>query len=270
MLGYEYAHESGISYKLADHHQTMSDIGIFCSGAYKYKSFQLQPSVRVTYNSTYKTNVTPALHAKVDLTSKTQLRASYARGFRAPTLKEMYLQFVDQNHTIIGNPELKPEVGDHVEMGIEHQKAIGKGTITYSVNTYYNAIQNLIALAIFNNHGVLRQYANIETYKNLILNTKGKIALSQLTASVGAGIIYVEKTNITPQHNIFECALTGSYLFTKLNTSVNFNYKYNSRQPVITVDQQFLYTSPLHIANASVQRSFFKKALQVQAGMKTC
>jgi len=268
VLGYEYAQQTGASYKLVDQKQRMSDIGIFGSASYTYKFFQLQPSLRVTYNNWYKTNFTPALHTKLELNASTQLRASYARGFRAPTLKEMYLQFIDQNHTIIGNPDLKPEIGDHFEIGLEHQYAIKHAAASYSVNAYYNSIQNLIALAVFNNHGVLRQYENIETYKNLMLNIKGKITGSQYSLGAGTGVIYVEKTNVTPENTILECTFTGSYTWKKINTTFNLNYKYNSRQPVITVDQQFLYTSPMHIANVSAQHSFFKKALVAQVGVK--
>lgn len=268
VLGYEYAQQTGVSYKLADQKQRMSDIGIFGSASYTYKFFQLQPSLRVTYNNWYKTNFTPALHTKLELNASTQLRASYARGFRAPTLKEMYLQFIDQNHTIIGNPDLKPEIGDHFEIGLEHQYAIKHAAASYSVNAYYNSIQNLIALAVFNNHGVLRQYENIETYKNLMLNIKGKITGSQYSLGAGTGVIYVEKTNVTPENTILECTFTGSYTWKKINTTFNLNYKYTSRQPVITVDQQFLYTSPMHIANVSAQHSFFKKALVAQVGVK--
>jgi len=268
VLGYEYAQQTGASYKLVDQKQRMSDIGIFGSASYTYKFFQLQPSLRVTYNNWYKTNFTPALHTKLELNASTQLRASYARGFRAPTLKEMYLQFIDQNHTIIGNPDLKPEIGDHFEIGLEHQYAIKHAAASYSVNAYYNSIQNLIALAVFNNHGVLRQYENIETYKNLMLNIKGKVTGSQYSLGAGTGVIYVEKTNVTPENTILECTFTGSYTWKKINTTFNLNYKYNSRQPVITVDQQFLYTSPMHIANVSAQRSFFKKALVAQVGVK--
>jgi outer membrane receptor for ferrienterochelin and colicins len=268
VLGYEYAQETGVSYKLADQKQRMSDIGIFGSASYTYKFFQLQPSLRVTYNNWYKTNFTPALHTKLELNASTQLRASYARGFRAPTLKEMYLQFIDQNHTIIGNPDLKPEIGDHIEIGLEHQYAIKHAAASYSVNAYYNSIQNLIALAVFNNHGVLRQYENIQTYKNLMLNIKGKITGSQYSLGAGTGVIYVEKTNVTPENTILECTFTGSYTWKRINTTFNLNYKYNSRQPVITVDQQFLYTSPMHIANVSAQHSFFKNALVAQVGVK--
>jgi outer membrane receptor for ferrienterochelin and colicin len=49
---------------------------------------------------------------------------------------------------------------------------------------------------------------------------------------------------------------------------VNFNYKYNDKQPVLSVDNQFFYTDPIHIANCSVQRSFFNRHLSLQAGIK--
>lgn len=268
MAGYEYTYETGRSYKLADYKQTMSEIGIFASALYKMKKLQVQPSFRWTYNNRFNASVSPAFHVKYDIDAQTQWRASYARGFRAPTLKEMHLQFVDQNHTIIGNSALKPEIGDHIETGFEHQYSAGKATMNYSVNAYYNSIQNLIALAVYNNHGTLRQYANIENYKNWVLNIRGKYAIRDLNINSGAGIIFVEKTNITPQHSIFEYTFNGSYLIRKIGTSFNFNYKFNSKQPVLTIDQQFLYTSPLHIANLSVQRSFFKKSLQIQLGVK--
>jgi len=268
LLGYEYARETGVSFKLTDERQIMSEIGVFSSAAYTIKAFQIQPSIRVSHNNRYKTNVTPAIHAKLDIGQKTQVRGSYARGFRAPTLKEMYLQFIDQNHTIIGNLDLKPEIGNRVEIGLDHQSRILQTPFGYTVNISHNSIQNLIALAVFNNHGVLRRYDNIANYKNWILSVKGNMTIANLSLNAGTGMIFVENTNITPQHTIFECTVLGSYKLKKLRSSVNINYKFNSRQPVITVDQQFLYTSPLHIANVSLQRSFFNKAIQAQIGLK--
>jgi outer membrane receptor for ferrienterochelin and colicins len=267
-IGYEYTFESGSSYKLVDQQQKVNDLGIYASALYRYKKLSVQPSCRVTFSNRYNTYSTPAVHAKIDLNERTQLRASYARGFRAPTLKEMYLQFVDQNHTILGNEDLKPESGNHIQLGLDHQQTIKKWNLSYSVNAYQNAVHNLIALAIYNNHGVLRRYDNIENYRNWILNTKGSVSRANLTLQAGAGIIYVEKSNITPEHIITEFSYTSSYLFKRYQTTLNLNYKYNSRQPVITVNQEFLYTSPLHAANVSVQRPFFKKRLLAQAGIK--
>ncbi len=268
LLGYEYTYELGKSYKLADDEQSMSDIGVFASATYTHKKISVQPSCRMTYSNRFNKATTPALHLKYDLNQRTQIRASYARGFRAPTLKEMYLQFVDQNHTIIGNPELKPEIGDHLEFGIEHQAKLAHATLSIGLNAYANAITNLITLAIYNNHGVLRQYANIQEYQNGILNVQAKYASSRLKFNTAMGCILVNKSETLPQHVILEISPNLSYWFKSINTTFNFNYKFNSKQPVLTVDQQFLYTSALHIANASLQKSFFKKSLALQVGVK--
>ncbi|MEN9339220.1 MAG: hypothetical protein RIQ62_532 [Bacteroidota bacterium] len=268
LAGYEYAYEYGQSYKLANQHQQMSETGVFISGVYKMKKWQLQPSGRLTYNDRYHSAFTPAIHFKYDPNAHTQFRASYAKGFRTPTLKELYLQFIDQNHTIIGNLNLQPEIGKHYEMSIDQSKVAGKTTLGYSVVASHNAIKNLIALAVFNNHGVLRQYDNIEFYKNWVFAVKGRMSREKIDIQSGVGITMVEKSSVTPQHFLFEASSNLSYQISRIRTRLNINYKYNSRQPVITIDQQFLYSSPLHIANVSLQRSFLHEKLMGQIGVK--
>ncbi len=266
--GYEYNYEIGKSFKLADEIQKMGELGLFLSALYQYKKINIQPSFRYIYNTKYASAFTPALHTKFDLNTRTQLRASYARGFRTPTMKELYLQFIDQNHTIIGNPDLKPEIGDHVELGIDNQQKIDNSTLTLSFTAIHNNIKNLISLAVYNSHGVLRKYSNISQYSNWMMNTQAKWKNKRIGLTAGVGYIYVEKSSIIPQHGILELVNTVSYTFDKLQTGINFNYKYNSKQPVITVDNQFLYTNPLHIANLSLQKGFLNRSLQCQLGVK--
>lgn len=268
LAGYEYSYEAGKSFKLANEKQNISEIGLFASSLYKYKKLSIQPSFRYIYNSKYASAYTPALHTKIDLNANTQFRASYARGFRTPTMKELYLQFIDQNHTIIGNPDLKPEIGDHYEIGFEQLKRLSKSTLTLSVNAFHNEIKNLISLAVYNNHGVLRKYSNIAQYNNWTINSQAKWKNKHISFLAGVGYIYVEKSSIIPQHAILELTNNISYTFIKYKAGINFNYKYNSKQPVVTVDNQFLYTNPLHIANISLQKSLCKNAVQCQFGVK--
>jgi outer membrane receptor for ferrienterochelin and colicins len=268
LAGYEYGYEAGKSYKLSADKQDIAEIGLFVSSLYKYKKVNIQPSFRYIYNNRYASAFTPALHTKFDITEHTQLRASYARGFRTPAMKELYLQFIDQNHTIIGNPDLKPEIGDHYEIGFENLKKIGNASVTFTMNAFHNEIKNLISLAVYNNHGVLRKYSNIAQYNNWMLNGQAKWKNRHLVVAAGAGYTYVEKSSIVPQHTILELTNTISYNFTQYKAGINFNYKYNSAQPVMTVDNQFLFTDPLHIANLSLQKSLFKNTLQCQLGVK--
>ncbi|MCR5642070.1 MAG: TonB-dependent receptor [Prevotella sp.] len=58
-------------------------------------------------------------------------RANYASGFRAPTLKEMYMHFDMGNmgYMIIGNPDLKPEKSHNVNVAIERTNRISNSGV---------------------------------------------------------------------------------------------------------------------------------------------
>ena len=266
--GYEYSFEKGRSYKLENEEQDQQELGLFASALYQKNKWSVQPSARYTYNNRYASAVSPALHLKYDWNTDTRIRFSYARGFRAPTLKELYLQFIDQNHTIIGNENLKPETGDHLELNAEHRHVIKNLPFDFNLVCSHNRIQNLITLAVFNNHGVLRQYANIREYKNWLTSANIRYVQKNGSLIIGGGFTYVEPSDINPSYLLAEAMVNISRRFKKLGTTFTINYKFNGRQPVITIDQQFLYTEPMHIANCSIQRVFLHQKLQVQAGLK--
>lgn len=72
------------------------------------------------------------------------LRASYAGGFRAPTLKEMYMQF-DMNgiFMIYGNPNLKAESSHNLSLSAEY----AQGNYSTTVTGFYNLVDNRITTA---------------------------------------------------------------------------------------------------------------------------
>lgn len=268
LAGYEYSNEVGKSYKLSDKVKEYSDLGLFASGLYTFRKVSLQPSMRVTLTNRYEPAWTPAVHTKWDINSNNQIRISYAKGFRAPTMKEMYLQFIDQNHTIIGNPDLKPENGHHVEFNVDHRYSINKAKGLVSFQASHNRIQNMITLAVYDGHGVLRRYENIASYKNWIANLKAGVSINSLSVQQGLGLTWVEEADNIPGYTFLEYSLNAGYTINPIQSTVNFNYKFNSKQAVRTVDDQILFTSPIHIANISIQRGFFKNAFMVQAGVK--
>lgn len=69
------------------------------------------------------------------------LRASYAGGFRAPTLKEMYMDFNMANiFMIYGNEDLKPESSQNFSFSAEYLKSRYNVTLT----GYFNLVDNRI------------------------------------------------------------------------------------------------------------------------------
>lgn len=72
------------------------------------------------------------------------LRGSYAGGFRAPTLKEMYMNFYMGNiFMIYGNPSLKPESSHNFSLSAEYLKGRHNLTLT----GFYNIVDNRITTA---------------------------------------------------------------------------------------------------------------------------
>jgi outer membrane receptor for ferrienterochelin and colicins len=79
------------------------------------------------------------------------LRANYASGFRSPTLKEMYMHFDMGNmgYMIIGNPDLKPEKSNNINVAIERTNRIRNsgfidGRYNFTLMGYCNIFDNRI------------------------------------------------------------------------------------------------------------------------------
>ncbi|WP_455593354.1 TonB-dependent receptor [Bacteroides sp.] len=72
------------------------------------------------------------------------LRGSYAGGFRAPTLKEMYMTFDMANiFMIYGNPDLKAETSHNFSLSAEYTKS----RYNFTVTGFYNLVDNRISTA---------------------------------------------------------------------------------------------------------------------------
>lgn len=72
------------------------------------------------------------------------LRASYAGGFRAPTLKEMYMNFYMGNiFMIYGNPDLKAESSHNFSLSGEYMR----GPYNFTVTGFCNTVDNRITTA---------------------------------------------------------------------------------------------------------------------------
>ena len=72
------------------------------------------------------------------------LRGSYAGGFRAPSLKEMYMSFNMANiFMIYGNPDLEPEESHNFSLSAEYMSRRYNLTVT----GYYNLVDNRITTA---------------------------------------------------------------------------------------------------------------------------
>jgi len=166
-LGTDINDETAIGDLIAD--GTKQEIGDYAAfGSAQWRPIQqliVRPGLRYAYNTKYDAPLVPSLDARLQLGHFYTLRASYAEGFRAPSLKELYLYFVDVNHDIHGNPDLTAETSNNYTLSLSYRKAMEKGVLRGEITGFHDRVQNLITLA--QEAGAFYTYINVGEYRTL-------------------------------------------------------------------------------------------------------
>ena len=131
--------------------QSIADAaGFFKVGYHGLEQFTFEFGGRYGYNSAYRPPFIPSLHAKWTLNDHWTWRASYGKGFRSPDLKELYFEFIDINHFILGNPDLEAEQADHMQSTLQVDQSDQRGnTWNGQAMVFYNDVRNRITLYEF-------------------------------------------------------------------------------------------------------------------------
>ncbi len=120
--GFDLNNESAIG-KRTSGYQSIADISGFMNFIYRpLPVISIQPGIRIMYNSDYKAPLIYAFNLKYTPDNFT-FRASYAKGFRAPSLKQLYLEFIDNNHHVFGNKDLNAETANNASASVIYRSA---------------------------------------------------------------------------------------------------------------------------------------------------
>ncbi len=148
-------------------------------------------SVRHDYYSASKHGATTARLALMTKWKYISVRANYAGGFRAPTLKEMYMCFDMAGMMMIyGNPDLKPEKSHNFNVALEHAGRVKgnnffSGQYSANVMGYYNIYENRITTDDYDdgNEKSSSRYTN-----EAGVNVMGIDASAQYRTDMGLGL----------------------------------------------------------------------------------
>ncbi len=274
--GYDVNLESGSGGRLLEGNNKISDYAVFVSAEIKPLPFlNIRPGLRFVKNSVYQSPpVLPSINTKFILSPKHDLRLSYGRGFRAPSLRELYLYFYDSNHQVEGNPDLEAELSHSVNASWNWQ-VIKNQSLSYAaiMAGFYNSVDNLIKDAVRPNT-TISSYANINQYK-----TKGLTINNVLNANriqVTAGLAYTGRYNdFTDSDETLpeftwsaEINTSVSYTFEKAGLIASTYYKYTGQTPFYQADYSttpatiyLAETDYYHWADISLQKTFFNKLM---------
>lgn len=96
------------------------------------------PSLRYDDSNRFSGNTSPKLGMTYKMNDNYRLKFSAGKGFKAPTLDDMYMEMTKIMGGMVvhvtGNPDLKPEKSTSYELGIEGERGSTFGKLTYFVN----------------------------------------------------------------------------------------------------------------------------------------
>ncbi|MCB0663448.1 MAG: TonB-dependent receptor [Saprospiraceae bacterium] len=282
-IGTEFNYETadGTRIKTEDGNQPdILDLAAF--GVLRYKpiqNFQLQAGLRYAYNSKFSTPLTYTLNGKWDPWTNLNIRFSYGKGFRSPTLKELYFYFIDANHYIVGNKDLQAETSDNYQLQFNFEK----NKFSAGISTFYNNIKDKIDLFTFDegSTGQLQYaYFNRSQYTSYGANLTLGYDIKNFGIKVGYAPIaqnapviqdeldamyWVNEFNTSLSYSIPKWDISFN-TFWKMNDKVVFPFQTTNDQGETIIENRIEdgYT----LSDCSISKSFWSRKINLTAGVK--
>ena len=120
------------------------------------------PSVRYDHDSSFGGEVTPKIGATYFISDNSRVKANWGKGFKAPTISELYMAMHramgGQTVNVYGNPDLKPEKSTSWDISFEAEKDNNFGKLTY----FNNDVKNLITTKQIGSSYYDQSYVNVD------------------------------------------------------------------------------------------------------------
>jgi outer membrane receptor for ferrienterochelin and colicins len=273
-----------------DNAQDISDFGVkeiydlaaFLNAQYSpFENFSIQPGIRVMHNSRFEAPVVYSFNLKYAPDNRLSFRASYAKGFRAPSLKELFFSFTQLDHDVHGNPLLKPEYSHNLNAAVNYKLISELDLTSINLTGFFNQMKNKIDYLTDPNNPLKATLINlpINLYKNFGSNLSFIYQYkSALSTEVGAGFTAV--STLSNSSSFFyspNATANFSYreMYSKLRLAIY--YKYYGKFVLYTAEQQSdgklnitndAIAGGYHNLDAQISRPFLKDRIYIGIGLK--
>lgn len=196
-VGADYMHDYLTTYQFVDNEShSQTSIDAFVQFDYNPLSWlNIVASVRDDYFSESDNNAVTSRIATMFKLKPLSIRASYSGGFRAPTLKEMYMCFdMAGIQMIYGNPDLKPERSHNFNLALERNGQVRGGLLagSYSLTLsgYYNYYDSRITTTDFPATADMEEGAIYANENGVKVTGADFTARYRMTSGIGASLSY--------------------------------------------------------------------------------
>ena len=260
----------------------IGDYAFYVSSMYNpAERLSFQPGIRIIYNTIYGAPLIPSLNIQWFIFEKLNFRISYARGLRAPSLKELYLDFKDSNHDLSGNKDLKAETTNSYNFSLEYTRQTANHKISVEPGIFYNDGKDAITLIVTDAESNSATNVNLGGRRTL----GGELNTSFMNRSglmIGAGFSRIGETfdnegegDYLPMIFYNNYSFNAKYPFRKYNAVLMSNIKYYGRTPSlapIPEDQgggyYRVFTDPFGDMEITITKTFWRNRMNIVLGGK--
>lgn len=238
--GYDINLETGSGGRIKAGDQTINDYAAFVSAEWNAARWRVRPGLRFMYNSVYNAPpAVPSLNIKYQIGPRMDVMVSYGRGFRAPSIRELYFNFFDASHQIEGNPDLKAERSHSLNAAYQWQVHTSAAfSLRTQARVFYNDVKDQITTGYKAGSATVTTYLNVDRFKTQGGTWESSAVWKGLEATVGFS--YTGRYN---QYRALEAALPDftwseevnaslAYTFKPSKTQISAYYKYTGKLPV--------------------------------------
>ncbi|KAA3661202.1 MAG: TonB-dependent receptor [Calditrichaeota bacterium] len=153
---------------------------------------------RYSDNSVYGSFFAPKISLLYKALENLRLRGGFGRGFRQPSMKELYIDFFSTvGYAVRGAPDLKPEKSNGYNLGIEYDAS---DILWLRLNSFYNQVESLIdyytwgvengrtIFSYYNIYEAITKGVEVDATLNLIDGITAELGYSYTSAQNNNGI----------------------------------------------------------------------------------
>ncbi|WP_109831813.1 TonB-dependent receptor [Reichenbachiella versicolor] len=235
-----------------------------------------QPGIRLIHHNVYSAPVIYSAHLMYKSDHRFEAKASVGKGFRAPSMKELYFVFVDANHQIFGNEDLIPEHSINISTSVSQIIDIGSNSIFKpEITTFFNHLDDVIDLAQ-NEDGTAFYYANIAQKRthggtaSMLYNRNNhwKFSLGYTLTGIGYDPLEAGKYDFQYSNDLVGMA---SYYYPRIDLSTQLDFKYTGQRTQLFSNGEDISQGSVEgysTLNWSATKNFAAKRYVLTAGVK--
>ena len=198
----------------------------------------LTAGLRLTRNEGFGFRLTPKLSAMLKLGDGLRLRATWSQGFKTPTPKELYYQYIKNMNGVylyLGNTDLKAQHSNY--FGVSAEYSVGHLTVT--VAPYYNKVNDMITLVtiptklapgdLISKYDPIRvrQYQNMEDAKTYGVDVTVRYQTKSFTAGGSYSYLDTEANQYDSENDVIQPVTIDGMAHHKASVYATWNHQFS-------------------------------------------